>query len=219
MATGVLGRKSYASKCPAVILLVSPKCSTMPQTKRNKQSKASNSLTVFRSIKSQSATTRQLLTGYLGIVTAGNINGTVVPNSYVSSCTNWAAYATDYNNFRVLGARYNYMPHYGRSSAFGSGHGVAAVYNGSAASATPGAPSSFPDITSVHDDYRFFFAGKPFQLEWKPVFANQKLFCATATPATIAPFGGFVLRLQGLSAGTVEIAYLHIQFVVEFSRS
>lgn len=184
-----------------------------------KTAKSSNQVALFRSVQGQGATTKQLLTGYLGIVTASNINGTVVPNSYVTSCTGWAAYAADYNNFRILGARFTYMPHYGRSSAFGSGDGVAAVYNGSAAGATPGAPTSMPDVTTLHDDYRYVFAGKPFTVEWRPLTLIQKQYCTTATPATIAPFGGFLLRLQGLSAGTVEIGYLHVQYVVEFSRS
>ncbi len=176
-----------------------------------------NKGSVFTSIKSQGATVRVLSTGYFNVVIAGTTNGTVVPNSYVTSTTSWSQYASDYTQFRVLAARLQYVPFFGRSLAAGAGAGVAAAYNGGLSSAIPSAPASPPDVTAYHDDFHFVYTGKPFTLLWKPVSVVQRQLCSTGTPATIGAFGGFLIRFEGCTAGTV--GYFYLQYVLEFTRS
>jgi len=190
----------------------------MTNSKNSKRNnKRSVNQGIFKSVQAQGAVSRALLTGYVNVVIAGTTNGTVLPNSYVSTTTNWAAYAVDYTQFRILCARLQYLPFFGKGNPAGAGAGVAAVYNGGLASAIPGAPASPPDITAYHDDYQFIHTGKHFTLTWRPVTLVQKQSCATSTPGTVAPYGGFLTRLEGSVAGTV--GFFYVQYVVEFFRS
>jgi len=180
-------------------------------------SRKNHKSSLFSSIKAQGATVRVLSTGYINVVVAGTTNGTVIPNSYVTSTTFWSQYAADYTQFKVLAARLQYVPFFGRSSSAGAGAGVAAAYNGGLASAIPSAPSSPPDVTAYHDDFHFVYTGKAFTLVWKPVSVVQRQLCSTGTPTTIGPFGGFLIRFEGSVAGTV--GYFYLQYVLEFTRS
>jgi hypothetical protein len=189
----------------------------MPARHNTKQMKKSHgTVALYRTMTSQSSVVKQLLTGYVSLVSTGS-NGTVTPISYVSSCGGWAGYAADYNNFRVLAARCQYVPYYGRSATNGAGIGVVCVYNGGLASTTPSAPASQAAITDQHDDYRFVSPGKHFQLDWSPVGLVQKQLTTTATPATIAPFGGFLFRFE--NCATATLGQFYFQFVVEFTRA
>jgi len=179
-----------------------------------KTARKSNAVTLFRPLRSQSASVKQLLTGTIAVVVSSNANGTVIPNSYVNSCTGWASYAADFLEYRVLAARVFYLPFSGRSGSLGTGSGLAAVYNVGSGGTSPAAPTSLGGVTDYHDDYVPIFAGRPFMLSWKAFTIAQK---QQISISSVTNNGGFLTRLEGCTNGT--IGNFIVQYVVEFYRS
>lgn len=120
---------------------------------------------------------------------AGTTNGVQMAanNSSLTSCTDWAAYANLYDEYRVLGFSLGYYPHQdpGNSSLV---HGAGFRFD-THSSETFVLPT--PDVCVQHADWKIAYTGRQFVHQWKMDGIEESVFLNTASAAS-APLLGTI---------------------------
>jgi hypothetical protein len=138
---------------------------------------------------------------------AGVVQG--VFNNDPSISVNWLSYASSWNEYRVLGARYSFVPGNVVNTATIAGFtGYHSIVRG----LTSPAPASLSDAASAGIS-RAWTAFKPFNREWRMMDVEEATFVRTGFPAATSN----TLSIYA-TGGTASTTYGHllIMYLVQF---
>jgi hypothetical protein len=128
----------------------------------------------------------------------------------VASCSDWAGYRQNYDEFRVLGFTMDYLPHTDQgSSQLVQGSGlVISTHN-----ATD--PSPFTSLQQMvqYADWKPFYTGKSMKTEWKMSSTEEAQFASTqSSPAS----QGFIVGFVPTASSTGTYGNWILTFAVQF---
>jgi hypothetical protein len=150
--------------------------------------------------------------GLSGLSTgAGQVFNVLIDNN-PSGADNWAAYASSWAEYKVLGMKIQYAPVYNVStSTVASGVVVANIFH---SNVNPGITTLTNAFT--YGDPKIKHSTKPFSLEWRLQDTDEALWQPTSSPGRTSYVAN--VYSSGLTTATTY-GYLYITYMIQFHNA
>lgn len=143
---------------------------------------------------------------------SGGATGVIIAinNLGVTNCTDWASYANEYDEFRVLGFELDYLPHYPGGNATVV-HSAGFRVETHSSDALTGQTN---DTLVQRSDWMPFYTGVAFKEQWKMDGTEEAQYLSTGSPGSVVlgtiyagAFGASSTSQYGLAVGTFAVQF------------
>ncbi len=130
-------------------------------------------------------------------------------SSQVTSCTDWTAYSSVYQEYRVVAMEVRWLNRFNEtySSSISPGFGAMAVYH------IPTVPTAISiDEVVQNSNHKLWNTGRPLTMEWRARGTEEMAWITTSTSSS---HGGIQVYAEGCTASTLLGCWI-LTFTVEF---